>query len=257
MARGVFSTTGRRTAVTALAFAVALSAATLRAQDIYRTDGRVYKNVDNYSKIDDYFTFDKDGRSYSIPEWAVRKIVKNGKTIYEKLDLMAERVRPPGATDNTPFSYKFTRNGEYVGEGTWVAAGEFRVTRGNIPDGVYKAYFDSGELRRTFSFKNGALNGMCMALFRSGQTERKGTFKNGKEEGRSELYYPNGTRRGVSIYKNGLKNGTTTLYYPSGKIKAKLFFKDSNPDGKQVMYYENGKVESEVIYVDGKKKRPR
>jgi len=253
MSRGVFSTMGLFIALAALL----ASAATARAIDIYRTDGRVYKNVSNYLKIDDYFTFDKDGKSYSIPEWDVRKVVsKNGKVIYEKLDLQAERVRPPGASDNSPFSYKFLRNGEEVGEGLWVAAGEFKVTRGRIPDGTYKAYYDSGELRRTFSFRNGELNGRCEAFFRSGRPERKGTFKNGREEGKSELYYPDGTLKGVSIYKNGLKNGPTTLYYPSEKVKAKLFFKNGQPDGKQVMYYENGNVESEVIYVDGKKNGP-
>jgi len=253
MSRGVFSTIGT---FMALAFLLA-SAASVRAQDVFRTDGRVYKNVSNYLRIDDYFTFDKDGRSYSIPEWEVLKVVsKGGKLLYERLDLQAERVRPQGASENSPFMYKFFRNGEEIGDGVWVAAGEFKVTRGRIPDGIYKAHFDSGELRRTFSFKNGALNGPCQAFFRSGITERKGSFKNGKEEGQSELYYPDGILKGVSIYKGGLKNGPTTLYYPSGKVKAKLNFKNGKPDGKQLMYYENGKTESEVIYVDGKKNGP-
>ncbi len=226
-----------------------------KAQTVYRIDGRVFENVDNFEKIDEFFTFDKNGKTYSIPESQVQKIIgKDGKLLYEKLDLLAERTRRFQGDEHT--EYTFSRNGKKLGKGKWVDAGEFQITEGNIPDGVYQAYFDSGELKRTFSFKNGSLNGLCEVFFRSGIIERKGTFKNGKEIGKSELYYPDGTLKGVSMYKDGKKNGPTILYYPSGKIKAKLQFKDSVPDGKQVMYYENGNVESEVEYKNGEKYGP-
>lgn len=245
---------GRAPVLLAMAL-ILLASYSVHAQTVYRTDGRIYENVKNFEKIGDFFTFDKNGKTYSISETQIQKVVaSDGKLIYEKLDLLAERIRHFNGDGNT--EYKFSYNGEGVGRGKWVDAGKFKILEGNIPDGVYKAYCDSGELERTFSFKNGSLNGICEVFFRSGIIERKGTFKEGKEVGKSELYYPDGTLKGVSIYKNGRKNGPTTIYYPSGKIKAKLQFKNSVPDGKQVMYYESGNVESEVVYKDGKKDGP-
>ena len=231
---------------------ILLCAYSSEGQTVYRTDGRVYKAVDNFKKIDEFFTFDKDGKSYSISASQVQKVVGvEGKVLYEKLDLLAERVRHFTGAGNA--EYKFSRNGEEVGRGRWVAAGKFEILKGEIPAGVYKDYYDSGELKRTFSFKDGSLNGICEVFFRSGIVERKGTFKDGEEIGKSELYYPDGTLKGVSIYKGGKKNGPTIIYYPSGKIKAKLQFKGSVPDGKQVMYYESGAIESEVFYRGGVK----
>ena len=229
-----------------------LSAMALSAgQDVYRTDGTVYKDVSNLQDADDYLLFDKDGKSYSMPKYKVQKIVdENGKVVYEKQDLIVTIA--PDETNE----YIFKRNGVEVGRGRWLDSGKFEVTEGDIPDGVYKLFHDSGELKRTFSISDGSLNGICKVFYRSGKTEREGFYKNGKEDGKSKLYYPEGELKGFSFYRNGEKDGQTKLFYKSGKIKASLRFKAGVPDGEQIMYYENGKPSSKVVYDDGQKNGP-
>lgn len=234
-------------------FAVTLAALLLiafpaRSQEVIRTDGTAYVGVEHLKVFDDFVVFDHDGQSYSLNKRRVAKVLDaKGRVIYEHLDLSATLVNDE---NNNPI-YLFYRNGLEVGRGKWLDAGEFKVLRGNIPDGEYKLMHDTGELKRSFSFKNGNLNGVCKVFFRSGQVEREGVFKDGREEGESKLYYHNGVLKGVSIYKRGRKNGPTTLYYPSGKIRSKLNFKDSKPDGTQTMFFENGKTESIVNYDNG------
>ena len=220
----------------------------MRGQEVFRTDGTVYKNVSNIKILDDFILFDQDGDSFSFNKRRIDKVIDaNGRVIFEHVDLIANLETDK---DNNPI-YLFHRNGKELGCGKWIDAGEFELIRGSVTDGVYKLYHDTGELKRTFSFKNGNLNGPCEVFFRSGQVDRKGVFKNGLEEGISKLYYSNGKLKGTSVYKHGKKNGPTKLYYVSGAVRSQLNFKDSKPDGKQIMFYENGKPESIVIYKNG------
>jgi antitoxin component YwqK of YwqJK toxin-antitoxin module len=219
--------------------------------NVYRTDGTVYRNVENLQDADDFYLFDKDGENFSLPKHRIKKIVdQRGRVVYEQ-----ENLKVTLAPDNTN-EYIFMRNDTEVGRGKWLDAGKFLITDGNIPDGIYKEFHDSGELKRTFSIRDGSLNGKCEVFFRSGKVERSGMFKNGNEEGKSTLYYPTGELKGFSYYRNGEKSGPTKLYYESGKIKAALNFQDGRPDGEQVMFYDNGKPASKVIYSDGEKEGP-
>ena len=223
----------------------------LPAEDVFCLDGMVYRNVENFQHVDDYILFDKDGRSFSFSTDRVKKVVdSSGRIVYERVERVAQL-----SPDNNNL-YIFKCDGREVGRGKWLDAGIFQVIEGNIPDGVYSLYYDSGELKRTFTFKDGALNGPCNVYFRSGKINRDGVFKNGRLEGESHLYYPDGTLKGVSYFQNGLKSGPTKLYYESGRPKADLRFKDGRPDGQQIMYYENGQIESKVSYNDGIKNGP-
>ena len=230
---------------------ILLYGVSLPAENVFCLDGMVYRNVENFQHIDDYILFDKNGRSFSFPADRVKKVVDSaGRILFESVDRIA-RLSP----DNNNL-YIFEYNDREVGRGKWLDAGIFQVIEGNIPDGIYNLYYDSGELKRTFLFKDRALNGPCNVYFRSGKINREGVFKNGRLEGESHLYYSDGTLKGISYFQNGLKSGPTKLYYESGRLKADLQFKDGRPDGIQVMYYENGKVESRVTYSDGIKNGP-
>jgi antitoxin component YwqK of YwqJK toxin-antitoxin module len=239
----------KRRAESAVAIVLFCLAATFAdAQEVRRMDGTVYKNVSNIKILDDFILFEQNGETFSFNKRRVESVVDaNGKVIFEHVDLSVVLINDE---NNNPV-YVFNRNGKERGRGKWLDAGEFKIIRGRVPDGLYKLYHDTGELKRTFSFKNGNLNGTCKVFFRSGRVDREGVFKDGREEGVSKLYYPNGKLKGVSIYKHGRKNGPTTLYYQSGAVRSKLNFKNSKPDGTQTMFYENGKIESIVNYKNG------
>ncbi|MBN1864492.1 MAG: toxin-antitoxin system YwqK family antitoxin [Victivallales bacterium] len=215
------------------------------AQNVSLVGGVEYKNVSNLRDLDDFYSFDHGGNSHILPKHRIKQITApDGKVIYEFQDLRA--VREGG--DPRSLNYVFLRNDRQVAKGSWINMGHFRITSGRPPDGIYREFYDSGELWRTFQFESGVLNGICKVFFRSGRVEREGTFRNGREVGRSKMYYPDGSLRGWSDYENGLRNGPTELYHSGELIKAKLFFKDGMPVGEQVMYYENGNLESKITY---------
>lgn len=225
----------------------------VNAQDVYHTNGNEYKNVQNLKDLGDFYSFDHGGQSYTFPKHRIKRISQNGENIYELQDLKAVKE----GEDLRSRKYIFLRNGQEIAKGEWVNAGQFMVTEGNPRDGDYKEYYDSGEVRRTFKFQFGSLNGICKVFYRSGKVEREGFLKNGREIGKSKLFYADGKLKGWSKYQNGLKNGPTELYYPNRSIKAKLSFKNGMPIGEQMMFYENGKPESKICYdEDGIKNGP-
>ncbi len=217
----------------------------LSSQDVFVTGGVEYRNVTNLRDLEDFYSFDHGGRSHVIPKHRIRLITgPDGKTVYEVQNLRAVRE----GADPRNLNYNFLLNDKQVARGSWVSVGHFQITSGRPPDGVYREFYDSGELWRTLQFESGALNGACKVFFRSGRVEREGTFRNGREVGKSRMYYPDGAVRGWSDYENGLRNGSTELYHPGERIKAKLVFKDGMPVGEQVMFYENGSPESKINY---------
>ena len=217
----------------------------LCAQSVTLVSGEEFRNVSGLRDMEDFYSFEHGGRVHAYPKHRIKLIQDDsGKTIYELQDLRAVRE---GGDLRSP-DYIFLRNDRQVARGTWVSMGNFQVTSGRPPDGIYREFYDSGELWRTFQFSGGSLNGQSKAFFRSGRIEREGNFRNGMEVGRSKLFYPDGSIRGWSEYDNGLRNGPTELYYAGEKIKAKLMFKDGLPVGEQLMYFENGNLESKISY---------
>jgi antitoxin component YwqK of YwqJK toxin-antitoxin module len=218
------------------------------AGEILMKDGRVYKNYTRLQDMDSYFLFYIDGKNYSINKYKVDKITDDqGAVVFQLVDLTMKRVRnEEGAND-----FVFFQNDKECGTGHWNEDGEFVIDSGRIPDGLYKEYYDSGELFREAQFRNGNFNGDCKIYFKSGKPEREGTLKNGREEGNSKYYYNNGALKGESVFVDGKKHGPTILYYLSGGVKARMNFDKGNAQGVQKMYYENGALESEMVFEQG------
>jgi len=217
----------------------------LRADDVYLQKGKTYYNVENLQERGDSYSFELGGISYTLSKNEIAKITDSEDNIlFSFKQYTAEKK---GENPRSP-DFIFKLNGKIVAEGTWKNAGEFEVISGHPPNGVYSQFYDSGDLRQTFSFKNGLLNGICRVYFLSGKIEKEGFFKNGEAQGKSSLFYPDGTLKGESEFKNGIRNGSTILYYKTGTIKAKLNFKNGKPAGEQIMFFENGKQESHTVY---------
>ena len=223
------------------------------ATEIFLEDGQVYSNVNDLFEVNSFYTFKRNGKSYSINKNRIKKIISDkGETIYEKSLLIVEVVKNVEGADK----FIFYKNKKKLGEAVWDSYGEFDILSGDIPDGVYKQYYDAGKLRRTFTFKDGELNGWSKEYYISGKIEREGYFKNNKEVGISKIYYDTGVLKGESTYVDGVKDGETKLFYKTGNIKAKMNFKDNQPEGLQVMYYQSGNIETKVYFEGGVKNGP-
>ena len=225
----------------------------IHADTVYMADGRIYRNVSKLRIVNAFVIFKIDDKNYSISKQRIKKIIDaSGDVFFEKTELTAEIVQK----NNSSKHLAFYKNKKKLGIGTWDTKGEFKIISGNIGDGVYRQYYDSGKLMRTFTFKNGKLNGLCKVFYKSGKVEKEGIFSNNKEKGTSKLYYNTGVLKGKSNYSDGKKEGITTLYYESGNVKAKMNFKDDEPDGLQKMFYESGAVETKVYFKSGVKDGP-
>ena len=220
------------------------------SDEVHLVSGKVFKDISNLQDLGDFYSFDTSDNSYTFPKNKISKILDSNN--FEIYSFKRREALREGGDPTAPYIFKI--NGEVVAKGKWLNAGEFIILSGQINDGVYSEYFDTGDLRQTFMFKHGQLNGNCKTYFSSSTVEREGLFKDGKAEGPSKMYYPDGKLKGVSEFKNGKREGVTTLYYHNGAIKAKLNFKDGKAFGKQVMFYENGNPESLAEYDNTGKK---
>ena len=221
----------------------------VNATDVHRSDGHVYKNVQDLQQVDDIFVFTVNGRNYTLGSQRIDAIYDSkGKVIFEQMNLSVDKIVVPGS----PTRFIFLKNGLRISEGKWIEGGIFSITK-PLPHGVYKLFSDSGRLEREFSVTDNKLNGLNKVFYPSGHEKEVGTYKNNLESGITKSYYPTGELKGEATYKGGQKAGTTKLYYPSGNLQMEIMFKNKQPVGNQKMFYESGKLETEVAYLNGLK----
>ena len=94
-----------------LSFCILLFTTIITANDIYHINGTVYKNVNNFKDLGDYFAFDHDGQSYSFPKHRIKRVNDdNGNIIYrlERLKAVKEGEDPKS------LKYVFLRNNKEV-----------------------------------------------------------------------------------------------------------------------------------------------
>lgn len=223
------------------------------ADDIYLKDGTVYRGVSAVREAGGVFLFEYQGQARTLSKYRIDRILgANGGVIYQERALTAaKRSLDDGSTE-----FVFSVNGEEVARGSWRQDGSFRVTHGNPPDGVYKVYFDTGQIEQEFPLVDGRIHGLSRIFYKSGRVEREGTFANGREHGVSRMFYRSGALKGESTYVDGKKHGETRLYYESGQPKSVMEFREGEAEGRQRMFYESGQLEVEVAFEDGKKHGP-
>ncbi|MCF7791649.1 MAG: toxin-antitoxin system YwqK family antitoxin [Victivallales bacterium] len=231
-------------------FAFLLTVLQVNAAKVILRDGTVIKNIKGVRELGNYFLLKDDLKNYTFRKSKISKIISSdGKTIFEHKILTAVKK----TEDDGSLYYSFFINGKFAGQGGWDSYNQFEVTEGDLPDGIYKEYFNTGKLKRTFPIKDNTLDGVSKVYYASGMVAREGRFKNGYEVGVSKLYYKSGELKGKSIYKKGVRDGKTLLYYKSGKLKSEMTFVDGELNGIQKMYFKNGRISNIVSYEDGKK----
>ena len=84
-----------------------------------------------------------------------------------------------------------------------------RTVKGNMNHGIYKDYYENGQIRTDATYKNGALDGSY-------------TF-----------YHENGEIYVQVNYRKGDLDGLITFYKPNGKVLEKVVYKDGDPVKKK------------------------
>ena len=113
----------------------------------------------------------------------------------------------------------------------------------NPPDGWFRRYWENGNLRYEWYFKDGKPDGVSKSWWPNGDIKSKWNYKDGKLHGPVTGLYEDGSPRviydrqvaGIRDFKDGKRDGLWTDYYKSGQVWMKKT-------------YESGKLISEEYW---------
>ena len=89
--------------------------------------------------------------------------------------------------------------------------------KSNPPDGWFRRYWENGNLRYEWYFKDGKQDGVSRAWWPNGDIKNERNYKNGKPHGPLKGWRENGLVSGIRDYKDGARHGLWTDYYDSGQ----------------------------------------
>ncbi len=115
---------------------------------------------------------------------------------------------------------------------------EIGYKNGNF-DGVYKTYFENGQIAIEQIFKEGQKDGLSSYYYDDGKLLYTENYKNGKKEGQVKRLYQNGNTWIIERYKKGEKSGVWEEYYEDGTLKYEAKW-DKNKLVEEHFYNENG-----------------
>ncbi len=72
---------------------------------------------------------------------------------------------------------------------------------GPKPEGLFKEYYGSGQLKESRNYLNGLLGGLYKEYYESGVLKGEWNFKDGKKEGIAREYFNNGQIKYIDTYK--------------------------------------------------------
>ncbi len=191
--------------------------------------GKIIEEFDEEIKdvIDFRNTFDQDGR-----------LTFNGGYV-DNIPIGIHRYYNSDGTVNKAIVYNDL--GKKVSEG-------IIDDEGNI-NGVWKDYYDSGELRDKGNYKNSMKSGEWTYFFKDGKTEQKGEYLRDKFEGNWLWYYPDGAVWRDENYFNGKEDGDFTEYDEEGKVLTQGKYNSGEKEGE--WYYDVGDHIEKGSYIAG------
>ena len=137
------------------------------------------------------------------------------------------------------------------------------------PDGPYKDYYDSGELKVVGQYKNKKRVGSWKSYHKNGAVSGTYSYTNGKRNKESIYYYEDGSVKSKTekeggyfikrvYYESGqlqvhrqVGNGYYKEYLESGQLIIEANYKDHQLEGVWKRFDDNGNLEWEVNYSQG------
>jgi len=126
-------------------------------------------------------------------------------------------------------------------------------TTGTIPDGIVRAYYQSGALMEEVHYLNGLREGMSTWYYETGTVKGERTYKGDKLDGIIKWYYTTGSLGTEFNYKNGKLEGLTKLYWENGNLKAEDYYENGRREGRKTLYYNSGELRFIYTYKNGRK----
>ncbi len=128
---------------------------------------------------------------------------------------------------------------------------QLRAVEKGITVGVYKEYYENGELRSEVVLRDEQLNGLAKAYTKKGTLYAERNYVNGIIEGNYKNYYFSGELHSIGVAKNNKTNGEQKTYYKTGELMEDANMRDGIYHGKTVNYYKSGVRQNEAFYEYG------
>ncbi len=144
-------------------------------------------------------------------------------------------------------------------------------------DGLWRTYWENGNLHTATEYKNGIKNGMHLEIEKSGSMMLEQEFKNNLPDGLSREYASFGRLKSEDHFKAGVLNGIKRVYYDNGKKQEEsnwqnglkegttIWFRNNSDDptlsytyhqnsleGEATIYHLNGRIKSKGYYLNNK-----
>jgi antitoxin component YwqK of YwqJK toxin-antitoxin module len=144
------------------------------------------------------------------------------------------------------------KQGEWIRvyeDGSLYYSGQFKNDK---PYGVFKYYYESGELMARHEFIEGHTVVEGKTFYRDGTLQSEGRYASQKKEGEWKFYNRDGKLVRVEQFKNDMSHGPVKLYYPSGELLEESTYENDQRQGSWAMYYDNGEPKIAGHSVDDK-----
>ncbi len=118
----------------------------------------------------------------------------------------------------------------------------------NNETGEILIFWNNGKLARSFTLKNGWLEGKYLKYYENGNLEYEQEYINDWATGPFKTYYTNGNIREECVYVNGYIDGVYKKYFQNGKLNEICIYKTGEKYGKRTIYSAKGNLINKWIY---------
>jgi len=121
-------------------------------------------------------------------------------------------------------------------------------------EGLYKTYYENGQLQSKYNFKNGKLDKLCKYWNDKGQLISEKNYKEGEKDGPHKSWFENGQLHIEVNYVNGNQEGLPKYYSENGQLKDKMFLDHIQKENKGKVKKNKAKLKFKVGDLIKKKK---
>ncbi len=136
---------------------------------------------------------------------------------------------------------EYDENGVFIGDGT--------VDENDKKQGIWKYYYESGEVKSKGAFKDNLKTGEWIFYYEDGKIEQRGKYNNDKPTGLWTWFYTNGNKWREENLVKGIEEGMITEYNKDGIEILKGEYIDGERNG--IWNFNNGDNKEEGAYQDG------
>ena len=119
------------------------------------------------------------------------------------------------------------------------------------PEGVFRYYIDSGELKMVSFFSNKGLRSYTKGLDNKGNIISEGVFVDQKKDSVWTYYNEEHIPVSRETYTLGKRIGSWYVYYPHGQVSEEMNYANDERHGPWIQYYEDGVKRLTANYKDG------